>query len=46
MSDEERTSRRFYAQSWRYDDRRLRSALNFRPSRTWQQTVAETLQVD
>ena len=46
MSDEERTSRRFYAQSWRYDDRRLRSALDFRPSRTWQQTVTETLKVD
>jgi nucleoside-diphosphate-sugar epimerase len=46
MTDEERTSRRVYAQSWRYDDRWLRSALDFRPSRTWQQTVSETLHVD
>lgn len=43
MTDEERMSRRFYAQSWRYDDRRLRDQLGFRPSRTWQQTVAETV---
>lgn len=46
LTEEERISQRFYAQSWRYDDRRLRSALDFRLSRTWQHTVAETLQVD
>jgi nucleoside-diphosphate-sugar epimerase len=43
MTDEERAARRFYAQTWRYDDRRLCDQLGFRPSRTWQQTVAETL---
>lgn len=43
LSDAERASRRFYSQSWRYDDHRLRAALGFQPSRTWQQTVAETL---
>lgn len=43
MSDEERMSRRFYAQSWRYDDHRLQGTLAFQPNRTWQQTVLETL---
>ena len=43
MSDEERASRRFYAQSWRYEDRRLRKVLVFTPSRTLQRTVQETL---
>ena len=42
MSDEECMSRRFYAQSWRYDDRRVRDKLRFRLSKSWQQTVAET----
>jgi nucleoside-diphosphate-sugar epimerase len=43
LSDAERASRRFYSQSWRYDDHRLRAALGFQPSRAWQQTLAETL---
>lgn len=43
LSDAERASRRFYSQSWRYDDRRLREALGFQPGRAWQQTLAETL---
>lgn len=43
MSDEERASKRTSCQSWRYSDRRLREMLSFRSSRTWQQTVAETL---
>ncbi|HSN77191.1 MAG TPA: NAD(P)-dependent oxidoreductase [Anaerolineae bacterium] len=43
MSDEERASRRFYSQPWRYDDRKLRERLAFQSSRTWPQTVAETL---
>ena len=43
MTDEERKSRRFYAQSWRYDDRRVRDKFGFRLSKSWQQTVAETL---
>jgi nucleoside-diphosphate-sugar epimerase len=43
MNDAERASRRFYSQSWRYDDHRLRDVLGFQPSRTWQQTLAETL---
>lgn len=43
MSAQEQASRRFYAQSWRYDARRLQDQLGFRPGRTWQQTVAETL---
>ena len=43
MTDEERKSRRFYAQSWRYDDRRVRDKFGFRLSKSWQHTVAETL---
>lgn len=43
LSDAERASRRFYGQTWRYDDRRLREAFGFQPGRTWQQTLAETL---
>lgn len=43
MTDGERASRRFYAQSWHYDQGRLRSALDFRASRSWQQTVDETV---
>lgn len=43
MSDEERASRRFYSQSWRYDDRKLRETLAFQPSFSWQQTLTETL---
>ncbi len=43
MSDEERASRRFYGQSWRYDDRKLRAALAFQPAHRWEQTLAETL---
>ena len=43
LSDAERAGRRFYSQSWRYDDHRLREMLGFQPSRTWQQTLAETL---
>ena len=43
MTDEERTSRRVYAQSWRYDDRRVRDKFGFRLSKSWQQTVVETL---
>ena len=43
MSDEERVGRRFYAQSWHYDDRLVRDKLGFRPSKNWQQTVAETM---
>ncbi len=43
MSPSERTSRRFYCQTWRYDDRKLREVLAFTPSRTWQQTAAEAL---
>lgn len=34
---------RFYTQSWRYDNTHLRSHLDYQPSRTWQQTVAEVL---
>lgn len=43
MSEAERASRRFYSQSWRYDDGKLRAALAFEPGHTWQQTIAETL---
>jgi nucleoside-diphosphate-sugar epimerase len=43
MNDEEQASRRFYAQSWRYDDRTLRQALAFQPGWTWQQTVAASV---
>ena len=43
MDEETRQAMRFYAQSWRYDDTRLRTHLDFHPSRTWQQTVAEVL---
>lgn len=43
MSDEERASRRFYSQSWRYDDRKLRTLLEFQPNYSWRQTVADTL---
>jgi nucleoside-diphosphate-sugar epimerase len=43
MSEAERASRRVYSQSWRYDDGKLSEILFFTPSRTWQQTVAETL---
>jgi nucleoside-diphosphate-sugar epimerase len=43
MSPSERASRRFYCQTWRYDDRKLRALLAFAPSRTWQRTVAEAL---
>lgn len=43
MSQAERASRRFYGQTWRYDDRTLHQALAFQPRWTWQQTVAETL---
>lgn len=43
MSDEELASRRFYSQSWRYDDRELRETLAYQSGRTWQQTLAETL---
>ena len=46
MSDEERASRRFYSQSWRYDDRKLVQMLAYQSGRTWQQTVAETLMPD
>ena len=46
MTADERTDRRFYAQSWRYDDHRLRERLGFQPSGTWQQTLAETLASD
>lgn len=38
-----RQAMRFHAQSWRYDNTRLRAHLDFRPSRTWQQTVADVL---
>lgn len=43
MSPSERASRRFYSQSWRYDDRTLRQALAFQPGWTWQQTVAASV---
>jgi nucleoside-diphosphate-sugar epimerase len=43
MSPSERTSRRFYCQTWRYDDHKLREVLAFTPSRTWQQTAEEAL---
>ena len=43
MSEAERSSRRFYSQSWRYDDRKLQEALPFQPKHTWQQIIAETL---
>jgi hypothetical protein len=43
MSPSERASRRFFCQTWRYDDRKLRGALPLMPSKAWQQTVAETL---
>lgn len=46
MSEAERAQTRFYSQSWRYDDSRLRRRLNFRPRYTWAQTVAETLTYD
>lgn len=34
---------RFYAQSWRYGNAKLKEKLDFRTQRTWQQTVAETI---
>jgi nucleoside-diphosphate-sugar epimerase len=43
ISDDEQPQRVFRAQSWRYDDRKLRDTLGFQPSHTWQQTLAETL---
>ena len=43
MSEAEQRRCAFLAQSWRYDDRKLRNTLGFQPSRTWQQTLAETL---
>ena len=43
ISDDEQPQRFFLAQSWRYDDRKLRETLGWKPSRTWQQTLAETL---
>ncbi len=45
MSASERASRRFYCQTWRYDDRTLRQALAFQPGWTWQQTVAASVAV-
>lgn len=43
MTDQERAGWRFYAPSWRDDDRRVQDKLRFRLSKSWQQTVAETL---
>jgi nucleoside-diphosphate-sugar epimerase len=43
MDESQRRAMQFYAQSWRYDDSRLRAHLGFRPTRAWQETVSEVL---
>jgi nucleoside-diphosphate-sugar epimerase len=43
---EELPDKRFYAQTWRYSGQRLEQRLGFRPSRRWQDTLAEIVRIN